>query len=256
MWETIKNDPILKTITIIIMSILGFGFAFNIMFGPNNSGMEEMSDSGGYSIGNTLSTIFILAFKVLLIVLVIVAIIAIIRLARKYLVGGGESKMFDSIKKDPVLKGITVVGLVIVAFTLIYYLFSSMFGFGNGNGMVTGNNGYNMMGNAGYGIGIAGLAVILLKLLLVAAVIGLIVGLVMFIKQSYGKEIVQKVSSVKSGFKATTVCTHCGAEAPAEYKFCPHCGGKINEECTSCGAELKKEWKCCPACGTEKGEKE
>jgi len=131
-----------------------------------------------------------------------------------------------------------------------------MFGFGNGNGMVTGNNGYNMMGNAGYGIGIAGLAVILLKLLLVAAVIGLIVGLVMFIKQSYGKEIVQKVSSVKSGFKATTVCTHCGVEAPAEYKFCPHCGEKINEECTSCGAELKKEWKCCPACGTEKGEKE
>jgi len=138
--------------------------------------------------------------------------------------------MFDSIKKDPVFKRITVVGLVIVTFTLIYYLFSSIFGFGNSNGMVTGNNGYSMMGNMGYGISIAGLAVILLKLLLIAAVIGVIIGLVMFIKQSYGKEIVQKFSSVKNGFKATTVCMHCSAEAPSEYKFCPHCGEKNNVE--------------------------
>jgi hypothetical protein len=257
MWETIKNDPILKTVTIIILSVLGFGFAFNIMFGPNNSGMEHsgmehMTNSGGYSLENTLSYIFILVFKILLIALVIATILAVVRLAKKYLLEGGEIKVFDSIKKDPVLKGITVIVLLIIAFGLIYYLFSELFGFGSRYGMM---NGY-MMVNTGYGLGLSGLLAILLKLLLVVLIAGLIIGLVMYIKESYGKEIVAKVSSVKFGLTPSVTCSHCGAEASAKFKFCPHCGEKVKEECTSCGAELKKEWKCCPACGTEKGEKE
>ena len=252
MWETVKNDPILKTVTIIILSILGFGFAFNIMFGSNNSEMGEMS-SGGYSLGNTLSTIFILAIKVLLIVLVVTAIMAVIRLTKKYLADGGEIKMFDSIKKDPVLKGITIGGLGLVAFVLIFYLFSNMFGVGNTSGMA-GNNGYIMMSTTGNGYGISALIVILLKILLVAAVIGLVVGLVMTIKQGYGSEIVKKVATVKNINNSSVTCSHCGAQVSENYKFCPQCGGKVKEECASCGAELNKEWKCCPACGFDKGE--
>ncbi len=252
MWDTIKNDPILKTVTIIILSILGFGFAFNIMFGSNNSEMGEMS-SGGYSLGNTLSTIFILAIKVLLIVLVVTAIIALIRLTRKYLVDGGEIKMFESLKKDPVLKGITIGGLVLVAFVLIYYLFSNIFGMGTSSGMMAGNDGYVMMGSTG-SFGIAALMVVLLKILLVAAVIGLVVGLVMTIKQGYGNEIIQKVSSVKIINKSSVTCPHCGAQTSENHKFCPQCGHKVKEECISCGTELNKEWKCCPACGSVIGE--
>ena len=255
MWETIKNDPILKAITIIVLSILGFGFAFNIMFGSNNRGMEQMGEmgGGGYSLGNTLSTVFILAFKLLLIVLVVTAIIAIFKLARKYIFDGGEIKMFESIKKDPVLKGITVAVLIIAALGLIYYLFSSLFGFGNGYGMTTGNNGYGMTtGNNGYGIGLAGLLAVLLKLLLAASVIGLIIGMVMYVKQSYGKEIVSKISSVKIGTRPLVTCSHCGGETTGDFKYCPYCGKLIKEVCTSCGAELKDEWKCCPVCGNEK----
>ena len=235
MWETIKNDPILKAVTIIILSVLGFGFAFNIMFGPNNSGMEGMSGPGGYSLGNTLSYIFILAFKLLLIALVVAAFIAVFKLAGKHLLKGGESKMFDSIKKDPVLKGITVAGLIIVAFGLIYYLFSSLFGLGNG-----------------YGLGLSGLLVILLKLLLAAAVIGLIIGLVMYVKQSYGKEIADKILSVKITPKPSVKCPECNAAVSDDFKFCPKCGGRIKEQCSSCGGELKNEWKCCPVCGNER----
>lgn len=247
MWETIKNDPILKTVTIIILSILGFGFAFNIMFGSNSSEMGEMSSSGGYSLGNTLSTIFILAIKVLLIVLVVTAILAVVRLTRKYLTDGGEIKMFDSIKKDPVLKGITIGGLVLVAFVLIYYLFSSIFGY-------AGNNGYVMMGTTGNGFGTAALLVVLLKILLVAAVIGLVVGIVMSIRQGYGDEIIKKVSSMKNTGKSSVTCPHCGAQSSENYKFCPQCGEKVKEECISCGTELNNEWKCCPVCGSDKGE--
>lgn len=253
MWETIKNDPILKAVTIIILSILGFGFAFNIMFGSNSSEMGEMS-SGGYSLGNTLSTIFILAIKVLLIVLVVTAIIAVIRLTRKYLADGGEFKMFDSVKKDPVLKGITIGGLAIIAVVLIYYLFSRMFGFGSSSGMMAGNNGYVMMGSTNNGYGITAVFVILLKILLVAAVIGLVAGIVMYIKQGYGNEIVKKVTSVKNISKPSVTCQHCGAQASENFKFCPQCGEKVKEECVSCGTEMNKEWKCCPACGSDKGE--
>lgn len=270
MWETIKNDPILKAVTIIVLSILGFGFAFNIMFGPNNQGMEQTGEmsGGGYSIGNTLSTVFVLAFKLLLIVLVVAAIIAIFKLARKYIFDGGDIKMFESIKKDPVLKGITISVLFIAALGLIYYLFAGLFGFGNGYGTMSGNNGYSMItggngysmtgngygmvGNGGYNLGLSGLLAVLLKLLLASFFVGLILGLVMYVKQSYGKEIVSKISSVKIGTKPSIICSHCGAGTTSDFKYCPYCGKTMKEGCPSCGAELKDEWKCCPVCGNEK----
>jgi RNA polymerase subunit RPABC4/transcription elongation factor Spt4 len=251
MWETIKNDPILKTVTIIILSVIGFGFAFNIMFGQNGSGMEHGGGMGaGYSLGNTLSVIFILAFKLLLIVLIVVAFLALFKFARKHLFEGGEVKVFESIKKDPVLKGLSIVVLLIIAFGIIHYLFSGIFGFGN-HGLV---NGYQ--GSIGYGPGFSGLLAILLKVLLVASIAGLIIGLIMFVKQSYGKEIADRLSAVKAAAKPSVNCSSCGAAVSDEFKYCPNCGGSVKEQCASCGAELKKEWKCCPVCGNEAGAEE
>jgi RNA polymerase subunit RPABC4/transcription elongation factor Spt4 len=251
MWETIKNDPILKTVTIIILSVLGFGFAFNIMFGQNSGGMEHGGAMGsGYSMGNTLSYIFILAFKLLLIVLVMFAFIALYKFARKHLFEGGEVKVIDKIKKDPVLKGITVVGLLIIAFGLVYYLFSGILGFGSNRYVMM--NGYPMASNSGYGMGSAGLFAILLKFLLAASIFGLIIGLVMYIKQNYGKEISEKLSAAKFASKKSITCSNCGAAVSDEFKFCPQCGGNTKELCKTCGGELKKEWKCCPECGNEK----
>lgn len=251
MWETIKNDPILKTVTIIILSVLGFGFAFNIMFGSGNGSMEQegMMGGSGYSLGNTLSYIFILAFKLLLIALVIVAIIAVFKFASKHLNLGGEDKVFDTIKKDPVLKGVTIIVLVIAAFGLVYYLFSGLFGFGSNYGMT--NN--NRMASTGYSSGIAGLPVILLKILLVASVGGLIIGLIMYIKQSYGAGITAKLSEITTVSKKAINCSSCGTVVSSEFKFCPDCGGSVKSNCSSCGAELKNEWKCCPVCGNEVG---
>jgi hypothetical protein len=70
MWQTIKNDPILKAVSIIILSILGFGFAFNVMFGPRNNtignGMDNVSEmsNSGYSLENTLSYILTIVVKI------------------------------------------------------------------------------------------------------------------------------------------------------------------------------------------------
>lgn len=266
MWETIKKDPILKTVVIIILSVLGFGFAFNIMFGTNNRGVGggEMSSSGemmgggsemggGYSLGNTLSNIFILAFNILLIVLVIALIIMIIKFVKKNVMKGGEIKVIETIKKDPFLKGLSIVGIVILSVWLISYLFNGMYGNGGGNYMM---NGYYVTGNAGYGFNFSLLLALLLKCLLFASVVGLIVGLVMYIKQCYGKQIAEKLSSINIVSKSTASCSHCGATTSEEFEFCPHCGENVKEVCADCNAELKKEWKCCPVCGNEKAVEE
>lgn len=249
MWETIKNDPILKTVTIIILSVLGFGFAFNIMFGSNSGGMDsgEMSgegmSGGNYSLGNTLSYIFVLAFKLLLIALVIIAIVAVVRLAKKYLLNGGETKMFEKFKSDPVMKGAAIAVVLIFALGLIYLLFTGIFGTGNNYvmsssgmmagssyryNMMSGSNGYGMNVNVGNGIGLSGILAVLLKFLLFLSVLGLIAGLVMYIKQNYLKDITSKTL----------------ADKPKQEQAV---------QCSKCGAELKPEWKCCPNCGLEKG---
>jgi hypothetical protein len=52
MWETIKKDPLIKTIVVILIGVLAFGFAFNIMFGSGNGAMGEDMMEGSYRIVN------------------------------------------------------------------------------------------------------------------------------------------------------------------------------------------------------------
>jgi len=254
MWETIKNDPILKAVTIIILSVLGFGFAFNIMFGTRNGGMENgegMMGGGGYSLGDTLSYIFVLAFKLLLIALVILALIALFKYASKYLFQGGESKVFNKIKNDPVLKAATVIVLSILTIGLIFVLFGNFNGTNGGYKMNYGYS-YGMMGNGTTNIGFSGILTFLLEVLLFIFIAGVILGLVMYLRQNYSKEIASKLSTLKVGGKVTSECAKCGFQVPEDYKFCPACGEKTKEECPTCGAGLKPDWKCCPNCGSEK----
>ncbi|MCX7922437.1 MAG: zinc ribbon domain-containing protein [Clostridia bacterium] len=248
MWQAIKNDPILKAVTIIILGILGFGFAFNIMFGSRGTGMEH---GGGYSLDNTLSYILNIGFKLFLIALVITALIGVFKLTKKYLLDGGESKMFDSIKRDPVLKSVSIIALLVLGFGLIYFLYSRTFGLSNGYGAMMGGNVHGAMVSTGIGFGVTGLFVALLKLLVVASVVGLIIGLFMFIRQSNSGNVLNTVLPNKLS-KTNAQCSNCGTKITGQYKFCPSCGAKAKEECANCSTELKKEWKCCPICGAEK----
>jgi nitrite reductase (NADH) large subunit len=67
-----------------------------------------------------------------------------------------------------------------------------------------------------------------IKVLFVLFIAGLVVGLVIFIKNNiFTKE---EISQIKSTFKSKKteakkeVCTICGKELDAEWKSCPHCG--------------------------------
>lgn len=248
MWETIKNDPILRTVTIIILGVLGFRFAFDIMFGPRSTGggMYEgegmMYASSGYSLGDTLSYIFIISFKLLLIAAVIAALIAIFKFSGKHLWQGGEGKMLDSIKKDPILKMVTIIILSIITLGLIISLFKG-----------SGVNYTYASPVAVYGTGntVTGILVFLLKFLLLISILGFVFGVVMYLKQNYSKEILNNLSFIKNERSKSLVCVNCNSSIPEDYNFCPECGANLKQTCIECGVVLKPEWSCCPNCGND-----
>lgn len=227
MWETIKNDPILKTFTIIILGVLGFGFAFNIMFGQNTRNGMEGGDmgGGGYSLENTLSYILLIAFKLFLIAVVIVLLVTLVKLALKYLIKG-ENWTMEKLNQNAILKILVIGVLAIISIGLIWVVLGGLLHTGstmNGNNMNTmmnGNYSYNMMGT-GTSFGLGSILTFLVKSLLFVSVAGVIIGLGMYLFRNFPKAT------------NTTQVTATMA-------------------CQNCGTELKQEWKCCPECGQEK----
>lgn len=177
MWETIKNNPLLKTIAIAILGVLGFGFAFNVMFGSSGEGMgHEMS--GGYSLDNTLAYVLTILIKVLLIAIVITAIVTVVKYWHKYLFGNNQASsinnlnLFDYIKADPVLKTVTIVvsGLLLLGILLAV------------SGSYTMPSGYRY--NVTNGVGLTAIMIFLIRLLLTVSVIGLVAGVIALLLQN------------------------------------------------------------------------
>ena len=226
MLEMIKNNPLLKTITIAILGVLGFGFAFNIMFGSNGAGMgQEMS--GGYSPDNTLAYILAILIKVLLITVVITAIVAVIKYTHKYLGGsnpntnGNSTKLIDYIKADPVLKTVSIVLLSILLLGTLVMISNSVFG-ANGAFVVPSNYNYSM--NNGFGL--TGIIIFLVRFLLTISVVGLAVGTIVLIVQN------------KEKFNFDTTKYFKSEKAPIA-------------KCEKCGCDIKPDWHCCPKCGQD-----
>ncbi|HYM82814.1 MAG TPA: zinc ribbon domain-containing protein, partial [Candidatus Dormibacteraeota bacterium] len=46
------------------------------------------------------------------------------------------------------------------------------------------------------------------------------------------------------------VCSNCGTENAAGFKFCQECGSKLGLTCAGCGAPLRPAAKFCGECGT------
>jgi hypothetical protein len=225
-WETIKNNPLLKAITIAILGVLGFGFAFNIMFGSNRAGMgQEMS--GGYSLDNTLAYILTILIKVLLITIVITAIVVVIKYTRKYLGGSNLNtnsngiKLIDYIKADPILKTVTGFILSILLLGTLVMISSSMFGT---NGAYVMPSSYNYSMN--YGFGLTGIINFLVRFLLTISIVGLVIGIIALFIQDKDK----------FGFDVTK---YFGSEKKSSIK------------CEKCGCDIKPDWHCCPKCGQD-----
>jgi len=60
--------------------------------------------------------------------------------------------------------------------------------------------------------------------------------------------------AMQPGAPATMTCPKCGAQIPANSKFCNQCGAKIGgASCPQCGADVPAGSKFCPNCGTKIG---
>ncbi|MAG36569.1 MAG: adenylate/guanylate cyclase domain-containing protein [Dehalococcoidia bacterium] len=46
-------------------------------------------------------------------------------------------------------------------------------------------------------------------------------------------------------------CGSCGFDTPADFAFCPKCGGKLSAECPSCGFDCPPDFAFCPKCGAQ-----
>ena len=222
MWETIKKDPLIKTIFVILIGVLAFGFAFNIMFGAGSGSMEEGSMmSAGYSLGNTLENIISLLTKLVIIGLLAGVLVWIFRTITKQ-TGNGQDNRFAWIKEDPIIRNALIIIGAVVILIFAFSFFKGITAPGNGGEMMRTSSSYAFSNTS---FSLTNLFTFLIKVLILIFIIALVYGLVMYLKENYIKK--DKIKTVESPDAIT--------------KDCPECKGK-----------LKFDWKCCPYCGSDK----
>ncbi|MGN0142917.1 MAG: SPFH domain-containing protein [Roseburia sp.] len=64
---------------------------------------------------------------------------------------------------------------------------------------------------------------------------------------------VQRDMEVGQKEETRLVCSSCGANIPAESKFCPECGSRLEAVCSQCGAKIIPGAKFCLECGNKVG---
>jgi len=228
MWDSIKNDPIIKTVVVIILGVLAFGFAFNVMFGANSGGMESGGMGGGsYSLGNTLSYTLSLLIQIALILVVVGAIIAAIKYFKKYIIDGNKFTGIDLSDKKSVYRYV-IYG---AGALLVLVVLSSLMNGTSSSNMAVGtmqNNG-NYASNTGSQFSILSVLGFFIKMLLFLSTAGLIGAAFMYFKNEYLN-------------KNVTNATNNTNVTPEK---------KIEKKCKNCGVVIKDSWKCCPNCGEE-----
>lgn len=184
-WD-FKNNPLLRTLLVVVIGILAFGLLFNSFTGGEEAmGGEHMGNTGnmamnggyGNSLGGLVGVLLALLVKILMIVLVVAIVVGIIVWIRNTFFQNTNSKFVQSIKNDPLLKTISVVTLAIIGIVFIFALLGSF----SQSGMGYGSN----IGNFNFGVSIAGLLTLLAKVLMFVLVVSLILATATYLKKQY-----------------------------------------------------------------------
>jgi cbb3-type cytochrome oxidase subunit 3 len=222
-WDTIKKDSLIKTIVVVLLGILAFGFAFHVMFGSGGSSMEEGSMmNSGYSLSNTLENIIELLIKVVIIGLLIGVLVWLFRTITKK-TASEQSEGLSKLKEDPIIKNaLIIIGVVVVLLFSFWYLkgFTST---GSGEEMMTSSSTYATSTFLSFNL--TSLFTFILKALIFILLITLGYGVVMYFKENY-----KNVSTTKE----------------------PETSNIVTKECPECKSKVKGKWKCCPYCGSDK----
>lgn len=221
MWELIKNDPILKTMFILLLGVFAFGFAFNIMFGAPQTGMEHgMTQAGGYNLNATLQNIISLLIKVLIIIIIIAGIIISAKFINNFVTNGSISnsesqvELLSKLKSNPLYTIIGVVGGLLILIVVM--------------STQTSNN----VINNNYSFSILPIIITLVKILLTISFVGLIAGVIMYFKETYYDKL-----SVNN-LKEKSVCENCNTELKNDWKACPICGTEVKENKSTEAADI------------------
>lgn len=131
-----------------------------------------------------------------------------------------------------------------------------------------------MMSNWGYhwsynqGAGANDFITLVSQLLWFAFVVGLIVALIVIVKNYFlngkksdlsflssvfsdSKQDTQNNTVIESGLSDDAICPCCGQEVMMGLKYCPGCGAELIEKCPNCSKEVQIGWKYCTGCGSE-----
>lgn len=142
--------------------------------------------------------------------------------------------MPNSFKNDPVFRTIGIIVLVTLCVGLVFFLFGRPTGYGMyGYGHMDGFGGnYGMMeGYAGGqgGIYFGNILSTLFHLLMGLSVLGLVVGLGVYLYQLIAKRGNNNAPVPVSGTVTNATCAHCNAKIPGDAAFCPACGTKVKQ---------------------------
>jgi len=176
-----NNDPIIRSLIIIIIGTIAFGLLFNLLTG--GSGMEHMGNMGGSNagtLGGFLGGLLLLLIKLLIVVLVIAVIVGVAMWIKNAFFQNNNYKFVQAINRDPILKTVVYITAAIVGLVILFSLL------GNFTNMGANTYGFEMhaaMGNAG--LGLYGIVTLLIKVLTFVLVVSLIMALVAFIKKQY-----------------------------------------------------------------------
>jgi hypothetical protein len=221
MWEKIKKDPLIKTIVVVLIGVLAFGFAFHIMFGAGGSSMEEGAMMGsGYSLSNTLENMIGILIKVVIIGLLIGIIVWIFRSIAKQT--GEHTDRLTWIKEDPIIRNTLIIIGAVIVIILGFGFLKGTISSGSGEEMITGGMAYS---TSYLSLNLTSILSLILKVLIFILLISLVYGVVMYIKGNYmNKTITREADASKV----------------------------VTKECPECKSKVKDNWKCCPYCGSDK----
>lgn len=210
MWELIKNDPILKTISVLLLGVFAFGFVFNIMFGTPQTGMEHgMTQMGGYDFNATLAYIISLLTKILIIILIIAVIITAVKFIKNHIINSSTIKSNSQIELLNKLKTNPLYMIGVLGFLIILIVAMS-------------TQSANNVANNNYSFSLLSILITFVKILLSVSFIGLIAGVIMYFKETYyGKLNV-------SNLVEKNVCKNCNTELKSDWEICPLCGTEVN----------------------------
>jgi magnesium-transporting ATPase (P-type) len=191
MWDELRNDPFLRTISVLVIGILLFGLLFNTTAGGSSmmgSGEDMSRGNGyGYSFNSIIGGLLLVLIKILFIVLIGAVLIAAFVWIRNMFFRDNNSAMARAINNDPLLKTVVFATLGIIALFILFGLIGSFNSTGYMGGMSPNqmNGGYANGYNAN--LGIAWLLMMLIRVLSYILIISLAIALAIYLKSQYDK---------------------------------------------------------------------